>query len=174
MNRNTLFGLVMLTCTAAADQVCDTTPFPASAPVERFADNGDGTVTDQSTHLMWMRCSVGQTWSEGDCRGTPTPRAWASASAYAAELNGSGALFYSDWRLPKLPELASIVERDCTDPRINLTIFPSTPAQAYWTSTPRPGPADEGLVYALDFGVEGVIPQPRDREHLVRLVRSGP
>jgi hypothetical protein len=157
-----------------AAQVCDTTEFPASAPVERFQDNGDGTVTDRTNQLMWMRCSAGQTWSAGNCSGTPDLRDWASAINYAEEVNRSGTFFYTDWRIPKLPELASIAERGCKDPRINLTIFPTTPALAYWTATPRPGAVDAGLVYALDFGGDGVVPELKNQQHLVRLVRTGP
>lgn len=157
-----------------AEQVCDTTKFPASAPVERFQDNGDGTVTDRTNQLMWMRCSVGQTWADGSCSGTPNLQDWASAIDYAEEVNRSGTFFYTDWRVPKLPELASIAERGCKDPRINLIVFPTTPALPYWTSTPRPGAVDEGVVYALDFGVDGVVPELKNQQHLVRLVRTGP
>lgn len=157
-----------------AEQVCDTAAFPASAPVERFQDNGDGTVTDRTNQLMWMRCSVGQTWADGTCSGTPELRDWAAAVDYAEEVNRSGTSFYTDWRIPRLPELASIAERGCKDPRINLTVFPTTPALAYWTSTPRPGAVDNAVVYALDFGDDGVVPGLRNQQHLVRLVRTGP
>ncbi|MGE5155662.1 MAG: DUF1566 domain-containing protein [Bdellovibrio bacteriovorus] len=173
---NYLISLAFLVASlpAWAEQVCDDTGFPASAPAERFVDNGDGTVTDLSSQLMWMRCSVGQTWSQGTCGGTPDRRDWPSASALAEEVNQAGTLFYTDWRLPRLPELASIVERNCKDPRIDLRVFPTTPAEVYWSATPRPNDGDTGLVYALDFGNQGVIPESRDQQHLVRLVRTGP
>lgn len=174
MNLLILLGLLSASLPTWAGQVCDTTSFPASAPADRFQDNGDGTVTDQTTQLMWMRCSVGQTWSQGTCAGAPDPRDWSSASALAEEVNRAGTFFYTDWRLPRLPELASIVERDCRDPRINLTVFPATPSEAYWTTTPRPNDAGSGLVYALDFGGQGVMPEPKEQQHLVRLVRTGP
>ena len=179
MKTSTLL-LLAASCPAWAGQVCDTSKFPASAPTERFDDNGDGTVTDRTNQLVWMRCSAGQVWSDGTCVSSPEPRDWSSAQAYADEVNRGGAHFFTDWRLPKLPELATIVERECKDPRINLTVFPNTPAEAYWSATPRPstpggGPmADEGLVYALDFGAEGVSARPRSERHLVRLVRTGP
>jgi len=166
--------LVALHASSWAEQVCDATTFPESAPVSRFQDNGDGTVTDQTTQLMWMRCSAGQVWSEGACHGTPDTRDWASASAYADEVNRTGAFFFTDWRLPKLPELASIVERDCRDPRINLTVFPTTPSRTYWTTTRRPGTTEESGRYTLDFGADGVVLQMEEKTHLVRLVRTGP
>lgn len=161
-------------CQAQAQQLCDTTTFPASAPAERFQDNGDGTVTDRTNYLMWMRCSVGQSWVQDACSGHPAPADWASAERHVQEINQSGAYFFSDWRVPRLPELATLVERDCKDPRINMTVFPGTPAEVYWTTTSRPGVADEDRVYGLDFGNEGVAWLPKSEQHLVRLVRIGP
>jgi hypothetical protein len=174
MKRIALLLLLPLHSSLWAEQVCDTTTFPESAPVSRFQDNGDGTVTDETTQLTWMRCSAGQVWSEGTCNGAPDPRDWTSATAYADEVNRTGAFFFTDWRLPKLPELASLVERDCAGPRINLTVFPKTPSRTYWTTTRRPGTADEAGRYTLDFGADGVALQMEEKAHLVRLVRTGP
>ena len=46
----------------------------------------------------------------------------------------------SDWRLPNIKELASIVERACDSPAINEFVFPSSPGSfpeaIYWTSSP--------------------------------------
>ena len=122
-----------------AEQVCDTTEFLASAPVERFQDNGDGTVTDRTNQLMWMRCSVGQTWADGTCSGTPDLRDWASAIDYAEEVNRSGTFFYTDWRIPKLPELASIAERGCKDPADQSDRLPNDPRPRLLDLHPAPG-----------------------------------
>ncbi|MEE2026136.1 hypothetical protein QWF21_18020, partial [Alkalimonas sp. MEB004] len=35
----------------------------------RYQDNGDGTVTEKTTGLMWQRCAVGREWREGRCEG---------------------------------------------------------------------------------------------------------
>lgn len=173
---NRVIALLFLTLHSSvwAEQACDTTAFPESAPVSRFHDNGDGTVTDQTTQLMWMRCSAGQEWSEETCSGAPDTHDWTSASAYADEVNRTEAFFFTDWRLPSLPELASIVERDCRDPRLNLTVFPATPSRNYWTTTRRPGTTEESGRYTLDFGADGVVLQMEEEPHLVRLVRTGP
>lgn len=42
---------------------------------------------------------------------------------------------YTDWRLPNVRELGSIVEQKCSDPAINSTIFPNTNSTDFWSST---------------------------------------
>lgn len=157
---------------ASAEQRCDDTDFPLSAPTNRFDDAGDGTVTDSSSGLMWMRCSIGQSWQDGQCVGDPTAYDWSGAQRVAEGVNKDGSYFFSDWRVPNLPELAMIVERQCQDPRINLTVFPNTPAAAYWSATSRPGDDSGDTVYALSFGPDGVQRMQKDERHYVRLVRT--
>jgi hypothetical protein len=60
-----------------------------------FVDNGDGTVTDTATGLMWQQADSG--------RGMD----WAAALSYARSLRLGGR---SDWRLPSAKELQSIVD----------------------------------------------------------------
>jgi hypothetical protein len=157
-----------------AEQVCDTSVYPLSAPSERFQDNGDGTVTDGQTTLMWMRCSVGQIWTEGSCSGDANRHSWGGAAEIADQVNRDGDFFFNDWRVPTLPELANIAERQCENPRINLDIFPRTSPEAYWTGSSRPAVDDDELAYALSFGREGVLRVPKVQKLLVRLVRTGP
>lgn len=58
-------------------------------------DNGDGTVTDTATGLMWQQCDDG------------AARNWEEALAYAENLELAG---YDDWRVPDAHELQSIVD----------------------------------------------------------------
>ena len=157
---------------AVAEQRCDVTQFPLSTPTERFHDNADGTITDTASGLMWMRCAVGQDWRDGTCVGESTRMDWMGAQSAAETVNSEGSLFFSDWRVPSLRDLAMIVERQCEQPRINLTVFPNTPAAAFWTTTSRPGDAADNSVYALSFGPEGVERMDKSEEHYVRLVRT--
>ncbi len=60
-----------------------------------FVDNGDGTISDLATGLMWQMSDDGQT------------RDWQSALAYSEDLTIAG---YDDWRLPNVKELQSIVD----------------------------------------------------------------
>jgi hypothetical protein len=63
--------------------------------VNSFTDNGDGTISDNATGLMWQKTddSIGKNWEE--------------ALSYAENLELSS---YNDWRLPNAKELQSIVD----------------------------------------------------------------
>jgi hypothetical protein len=163
---------LLLAGPVAAQQVCDTRSYPLSSPTARFADNGDGTVTDRESKLMWTRCSAGQAWAGGTCTGTASRHAWQAAQDLAREVNQRGTYFYTDWRLPLLRELATITERQCRNPRVNLAVFPDTPAAQYWTASSRSGPPAEGFAFAIGMGGDGVEFQDKEQPNLVRLVRS--
>jgi hypothetical protein len=61
----------------------------------QFVNNGNGTITDNATGLMWMQNDNG------------TGVLWANALSYAENFTYAG---YSDWRLPDTKELQSIVD----------------------------------------------------------------
>ena len=61
----------------------------------QFVNNGNGTITDNATGLMWMQNDNG------------TGILWKDALSYAENLTYAG---YSDWRLPDTKELQSIVD----------------------------------------------------------------
>lgn len=166
-----LFPLLLGNSIAMAEQTCDTQAYPMSIHAEQYIDNGDGTVTDQQSKLTWMRCSLGQTWSGTTCVGTPTTHTLPVAMAEACKLNEQGGYAgHSDWRVPQIPELAMIVERQCANPRTNAALFPETPANYFWTATP---PADPGNGYVLSFGAEGATYKERAETLNVRLVSGG-
>jgi len=164
-------------CVFAADaptQSCDVSLYPLSTPTERFEDNGDGTVTDKQSKLMWMRCAVGQIWVKGTCDGAAVALTWAAALDAAQSINRRGSFFFNDWRVPQVPELAGIAERQCKNPRINLTVFPATPPVAFWTATSRPSNSVEASAFVLGFGTDGVKYASKLETHDVRLVRTAP
>jgi hypothetical protein len=66
--------------------------------VNAFKNNGDGTVTDAATHLMW---------SQSD---SALGMSWQAALAWVQEKNAKVYLGRSDWRLPNTKELQSIVD----------------------------------------------------------------
>lgn len=105
---------------------------PATTPTAEFTVHNGGTVTHHATGLMWMRCSLGQEWSGGSCIEEAIIYNWQSA-LQAAE--GYTFADYSDWRVPNIKELESIVEYSCIDTAINATIFPATRSGYYWTSS---------------------------------------
>jgi hypothetical protein len=160
---------------AFAAQTCDTSHYPLSAPTARFTDNGNGTVTDTATHMMWMRCSIGQTWKGSTCDGAATAMTWQAAVDAASALDRQGGYAqHHDWRLPHIGELATITERECANPRTNATIFPNTPAAFYWTASNRHGKGNENQAFMLSFGPEGTGGGVKDEQHFARLVRTGP
>ena len=71
-----------------------------------FGDNGDGTVIDPRTQLVWKRCSEGQAWNGTACTGQPTKMSWFDAMQAAKD---SRFLGKNDWRLPSKDELSSVV-----------------------------------------------------------------
>ena len=155
-----------------AAQRCDTVSYPLSSASSRFEADADGTATDTRSRLMWMRCSAGQRWAANHCTGSAGAMSYAAAQALADDVNRGGTAFYNDWRVPRMPELASIAERQCAEPRINLDVFPDTPPEFYWTATSRAGQGPDGFGYALSFGTEGFRLIDRSEAGHVRLVRN--
>lgn len=107
----------------------------ATAPDSEFEVHGDGTATHTPTGLMWSVCLVGQTHMFGGaCDGTPFEKTWEDAHFLASSETPGG---YSDWRLPNVNELVSILELQCENPAMNTTVFPGvSDAFMLWTSTP--------------------------------------
>ena len=69
-----------------------------------FNDNGDGTITDESTGLTWMKADSGALKAGNKKDGKLN---WVQALKWAEELEYAN---YSDWRLPSVKELQSIVD----------------------------------------------------------------
>jgi len=70
-----------------------------------YTDNGDGTITDDTTKLMWEKKSA-----DGSIHDVGLVYSWAQAFGHVAALNLMGFGGHSDWRLPNVRELQSIVD----------------------------------------------------------------
>lgn len=70
-----------------------------------FADNKDGTATDQNTGLTWMRCSYGQEWNGASCKGHPKELTWHEAINIKFKFAG-----HDDWRLPSISEMLTLTK----------------------------------------------------------------
>lgn len=131
--KNTLSIIITTLIMFSTVHAACNTDITKTKPDSIYTDNGDGTVTDSQTNLMWNKCLLGL--SGNDCAtGTLDNLTWqaALASANDSTLNG-----YSDWRLPNKNELISTVEVACSSPAINESVFPGTPTGgAYWSSSP--------------------------------------
>ncbi len=115
-----------------------------------YTDNGDGTVTDNVTGLVWQQCSAGQSGT-GCISGSAGTYNWDAANTYCnsntAGLPGTG------WRLPTQLELLTIVDFGKMQPSIDTTVFPNTVSTAspfYWTSDTN---ATISSVVQFDTGV---------------------
>jgi hypothetical protein len=101
---------------------------PPESPIN-YKDNGDGTITDNYTKLIWMKCPVGMSGST--CKsGSPALRSWSDARDSCKNLSLASK---KDWRLPTLKELNSIVDTGVFDPSVNKKFFGGT-SDIYWTS----------------------------------------
>lgn len=159
--------LVLATHSVAATCRSDIT---ASTPDKDFTLHNDGTVTHNSTSLMWMRCSLGQIWDGSTCTGTASTFTWTNALGSAQIHSFAG---YSDWRLPNKNELASLVERRCVDPAINSIVFPNTSGSLRWFWSSSPYARDSDGAWGVNFlnGYFDGIAKPGHNQ--VRLVRAG-
>jgi len=94
-----------------------------------FADNGDGTVTDQATGLIWQQ-------DNGEQAPDDYQFEWEDALSYCANLDLGGA---TDWRLPHVKELQSIVDYTRSEPSLDTTALGFTQtadtAAFFWSST---------------------------------------
>lgn len=95
---------------------------------ESYSDNGDGTITDNTTGLVWMQCNVGQTLP--GCMGSADEFVFADANEACSTISLAG----RTWRLPTIQELSTLV-RYQTFPRIHTTYFPNSELYYTWSST---------------------------------------
>ena len=159
--------LLSLSSPVHAAQTCKESIL-ATTPSSNFTIHKDGTVTQKTTGLMWMRCSLGQKWNGKTCTGAAANYSWKGALQAGNHFKFAG---YDDWRLPSKNELESIVEESCHSPAINDSIFPATPAAFFWSSSPYAG-FSRGA-WSVDFGFGSVNPSDKDGGIPVRLVRGG-
>ena len=126
----------------------------------------EGEVLHQPSNLVFMRCSLGQTWDGSTCVGEAETFLWSEALAVSRgfEFNQQ-----NTWRLPNIKELNMITERACVRPSINEAIFPQTPPDDFWTSTPS---IDDPLrAWSTAFSNGTMSIRAKERGLFVRLVR---
>jgi hypothetical protein len=140
-----------------------------------LTDNGDGTISDAATGLIWKKCTEGQSYDPdaNTCTGTIDTFTWQEALQRAVSVNaGSGEnLGRDDWRLPNIKELASIVDLTLYDPAIDTDFFPETASSYYWSSTPYA--ASAGKAWGVSFGSGVDSYGGIDNGLRARLVRAG-
>ena len=138
--------------------------FIVAIPTLAFAtliDNGNGTVSDSSTDVMWTRLYMtGKTYTE------------ATSEASSCTIGG-----YSDWRLPTQSELESLIDSNYypqTSPLFNLKVRDPS-SWTFWTSS---GGGSGESVFAtrylgVYFGDGSTISLPYTARYSVRFARQG-
>jgi hypothetical protein len=130
----------------------------------RYRDNGDGTITDMNTGLIWEKKSgeQGLHYHDDHFVWRPGPGSifeW--VALLNAENGGTGFAGHTDWRLPNLRELQSILNYENSNPSVaaefntactpgcSVTACSCTEPSALWTSTSFT--ADPTLAWLVDF-----------------------
>ena len=132
---------------------------------DRFTDNGDGTVQDNLTGLIWLKnadCFGSRTWHEAlsDSNGLSNDECGLT--------DGSNA---GDWRLPNRFELESLLDLNNWMPAIVLpSPFQLVQWYPYWTSTTRAG---TDYAWCINFDTGGIDATPRSHYWHVWPVRGG-
>jgi uncharacterized protein (TIGR03437 family) len=122
-----------------------------------FTDNGDGTVTDNHTGLMWQKADSG------------TAMPWDDALRYSEGLSLAG---FDDWRVPNIKELQSINEERLVNPSLDRTYFSGMLPAETWSSTTQINSPTKA--WTVDFAL-GIASYREKAESLrVRSVRGGP
>ena len=131
-----------------------------SWPSPRFIDNGNGTVTDHLTGLIWLK--------NANCFGT---RDWATALTDCNTLNDgecdlSDDSVEGDWRLPNVMELLSLIDWRYSIPALSNAAgtgqwtsgdaFTGVQSDYYWSSTTRAGSTDRAWYVYLGSGLVNV------------------
>jgi hypothetical protein len=137
---------------------------PSQSTAERFTLNG-AEATDNTTGLVWARCTAGKSWNGSTCVGEELPMTFLEALQYARAQTG--------WRLPNVKELMSVVDHGCAEPALDPAVFPNHGAYFTWSTTPLPlSNGNDAWTVNLANGTS----QTENRTLLrrVQLVRAGP
>jgi hypothetical protein len=153
----------------SAEQVCDGET--ETSPSDRFAvGTTEDYLIDSVTGLSWAKCVVGQNWNivSQSCEGQPLRLTWEEALQQSTTFRVNN---HTDWRLPNLKELASIVEHKCVSPSINISMFPDSPVGGFWTSTPNTASDLSMESWSIAFDNGRIDSSDKFLDFYVRMVR---
>ena len=120
-----------------------------------FSKSGN-IVTDSTTVLQWQDDAIGSTMT------------WAEAIDHCEDLTLDA---HSDWRLPNLKELTSLVDDSRVSPSINIGVFEYTESSICWSSTTYAG--DANYAWSVNFNRGYQSNNTKSHSYYVRCVRAG-
>ena len=126
-------------------------------PGPTLTNNGNGTVTDRQTGLIWQRSEPGN-------------KTWGSALSYCEGLDLGGS---TSWRLPNYKELESLTDDTRSSPVIDTGMFPNAHASNYWSSTSFGSLPFYAWYVNFDLGPIGYYSKDQQAMLSVRCVRGG-
>jgi hypothetical protein len=129
--------------------------------------SGQPIVADVATELVWQGCPAGMTGALSSCTGVAVSRTWQAALDYCQDLNWGG---QTDWYLPNVKELRSIMDNSRMAPTIDTTIFPGTASDPFWTSSTAAN--DDNSAWIVEFSYGWAWYDSKGDAYQLRCVRS--
>lgn len=141
-------------------------------PTFSFTDNG-ASVVDASTNLEWQKCALGQVYSTGSgCEGIPFELTWKQAFIKAGQFSENPILAGgSQWRLPNVKELSTLIDSACYNPASNQGVLPGLGSFHYWTATNN-FQGGGGDAWAVDFTLGSINRFNKTATYRVILVKE--
>jgi len=124
--------------------------------------DGDDVVIDRATGLMWA--------ANGNLAGCRN----GGKDNFGAQISYANSLTFaefSDWRMPNLKELLSIIDYSQSSPAIDASFFPNTSYYSYWTSTSSIDISTSA--FSIEGDVGDIILLSKSTDCRLRCVRGG-
>lgn len=138
---------------SCADPTWAEWPVPPSVAPTNYRDNGDQTIVDTVTGLIWQQGA------------STSGMVWSATGPYCAGQTTGG---HTDWRVPTKIELSSLFDYGRTGKVFNSTVF-GGPGDYYWTSTVMA--SIPGNAWTVNFSSGSVFQYAASMTYYVRCVR---
>jgi hypothetical protein len=140
----------------------------------------DGGLHDRDDRYHWYDTDASQNggfegYADDDgaiCDGyqAGAPATYCNTQAFVARVNAAGLCGATDWRLPSVEELTSIVNYNRYGPAIDIDYFPNTESEFYWSSSPLAYDSYDAWSVSFYNGDDGSY--GKNYQLAVRLVRG--